>query len=142
MTTYRGNANNTYASDNDASSHEKAGGAHYDAKWKNEQAGNATQAKLHQRASSLHHEKADSFRRTERYASDEATAAEKLSQKAGKAAFGKDPDELRSEKQLHGDAATAHGKAAKAFEMAGKPADAAYHSGKAAEHQACCDGKT
>lgn len=121
-------------SDNDGATHANAANAHYDAKWKNEQAGNASQAKLHQKAAQLHNEKADAGRRADYYAGDEARAAETLSQKAEKSAFGKDPDELRNTAELHTDAAAAHTRASKAFELAKKPRDAAYHADKANQH--------
>lgn len=122
------------STDQDPSTHEQAASAHYTAAYKNRDAGNDSQAKLHEKAAALHNEKAGAGRRAEYYANDEARAADTLTKKAEKAAFGKDPNELRSEKELHKDAADAHTRASKAFDLAGKKTDAAYHADKAEKH--------
>lgn len=126
--------------DDDGASHGRAADAHHDAAWKNRQAGNATQAKKHELVAKVHGEKAEAVRRAKYFADDQARAAEVLSTKAHKAAFGKDPEELRSEKQLHTDAAEAHGAAASAAKIAGQPRDAAYHADKSASHAALAKG--
>ncbi len=122
--------------DGDGASHERAASAHYDAKYANERAGNATQAKKHAGVAAVHYEKADNARRVGSFAADQARVAEQLSQKAEKAAYGKDENDPRSEKELHKDAADAHDKAGEAAKMAGKDKDAAYHADKAAHHAA------
>lgn len=124
------------ASDNakDSDSHDKAKTAHWNAASANRAAGNETIAKEHDKHARVHGEKAQHGSRARMFAQDTARDAEALSAKAGKAKHGDDPDDPRSEKELHKDAADAHTRASKAFSMAGMKRDAAYHSAKAASH--------
>ena len=122
------------ASDSNPDSHDKAQTAHWNAASANRAAGNETIAKEHDKHARVHGEKAQHGSRARMFAQDTARDAEALSAKAGKAKHGDDPDDPRSEKELHQDAAGAHKKAATAFKMAGMKRDAAYHSAKAASH--------
>jgi len=136
MNAKQASANACKASDaaKDCDGHDKAASAHWSAASANRAAGNETTAKEHDKHARVHGEKAMHGSRAKMFAQDTARDAEALSAKAGKAKHGDDPDDPRSGKELHKDAADAHTRAAKAFGMAGMKRDAAYHSAKAASH--------
>lgn len=114
---------------------------HHDAQWKNQQAGNATQAQKHAGAAIVHDEKAQTLR-TEKYHADNlGRAAESIGKKAELSHFGKGTDkDPRSHDELHADAATAHDKASTAYESAGDDRQASYHAEEANKHQTCSFG--
>lgn len=120
--------------DTNPQTHRAAADLHQVAANAHRNAGNDTKAREHQKMARMHGEKADQGDRARFFAQDEARNAEQLSSKAGKAKFGDDPDDPRSEQELHRDAADAHQRAAKAFDMAKMPRDAAYHQAKASGH--------
>jgi hypothetical protein len=136
MNAKQASANACKASDaaKDVDGHAKAATAHWNAASANRAAGNETTAKEHDNHARVHGDKAQHGSRARMFAQDTARDAEALSAKAGKAKHGADPDDPRSEKELHKDAADAHTRASKAFSMAGMKRDAAYHSAKAASH--------
>jgi hypothetical protein len=123
--------------DDDAAAHSNAGSQHSTAAWKNRDAGNATKAAEHEKKARAHYDKADDIRSTTYFADNIGGKADVLSKKAAIAAYGKDKDEARSEKELHADAAAQHDKASKAYDLAGQKAKSQYHAAKAAEHAKC-----
>jgi hypothetical protein len=125
----------------DFESHQRAADAHRDAAAAHQDAGNLTKADKHRAVAKVHQEKASAGNRAKYFADDESRAAETLTQKAEKSRFGKDPQEPRSEKQLHEDAAEAHARAAKAHELSGDEAAQKYHQAKAEAHQGFAGGQ-
>jgi hypothetical protein len=126
------------AKDGDGS-HQKAQQAHMTAAYKNENAGNGTKAKEHEKQALVHGEKANSEYRDKDYAASVSRDAEVLSTKAEKAGFG-DKKDPRSGDELHQAASDAHAKASKAHDLAGNKTDAAYHAAKADKHAEAATG--
>jgi|GEM_PF-6973510 len=125
--------------DGDHESHGRAATAHYDAAWANERAGNVTKALDHRKQANVHGEKADLGRQAKSFADDMSRKATDLSTMAGKAKFGQDPSDPRSEKELHSDAAQAHEMAARAHELAGCDRGAKFHKAMAEQHGAAAE---
>ena len=124
----------TRVSSSDPDSHRAAAQAHREAAWKNRDAGNVTLANQHTGQAAVHEEKASENERAKYFADDQARAAHDLTQKAEKSAYGQDPKDPRTPKQLHQDAARAHDKAAAAYQLANMPREAGYHADKAVLH--------
>lgn len=122
----------------DGNTHRAASDAHYEASYKNQQAGNGTAAENHRKIADVHTDKARPDEIAKDFAGQLSLHAERIGQKADKAHFGLDKKDPRSESELHADASDAHAKASKAHELAGDKAAAKYHAAKAGYHRECC----
>jgi hypothetical protein len=122
------------AAKDDWESQSRAANAHYQAAQAHRQAGNETKAADHDKKAKIHDEKAVAAQRDQGHAEMVGQDAEKLSKKAHLAAYGQDPKEPRTEKELHECAADMHDKASKAYDAAGMEREAHYHADMSKNH--------
>lgn len=115
-------------------SHSAASNAHDTASWKHKQAGNATKANKHAMQARVHGEKASREYQTQDFARSASAQADGMSKKADMAKHGQDPNDPRSEQELHDAAAEAHGHARDAAKLAKDDRAQKYHGAKQAFH--------